>query len=176
MGTKIFGLLLCLTACHFCYSQNSGANNNSRTTDTLETKQSIATAFYIIKIGHNTLKTTENMIISLDDVDSATSIPYGKSVAVCKELGVSIIAIIYPKPGIKFISLKEIFKLFHLASIYDDLPIRIDNDKIKNPETIEAEESEIFTVKVVKQQGSNSYLNIITKHSDEGKKFLNSTH
>jgi hypothetical protein len=166
MKRKIFALLLCLNTCHVCYSQKPEAPKSDSNIQKTAKKWLIASIFYIVKLTDSTSKTTRNLIITLDDINYATSIPYGDCMQVCKELGVNTIAIIYTKPGVKFISLKDIFKIFHIASIYNDLPVRIDNQTIDNPETIEAEESEIFTVKVVKQPGSDSFLNIITKHPD----------
>ena len=77
---------------------------------------------------------------------------------------VSGIWVIRPKAGIVFYRLTDIFNYYNVDRENQNLPVRIDNWIVENPESIVVEKSEIVFVGVNRNPEGIDFINITTQH------------
>jgi hypothetical protein len=107
---------------------------------------------------------TVNLIIDPKDVDSLFIVPPDQSAEICKFMKVSYVLVIRPSLLVPLLTLGDVFQRYYIRSEDQHLPVRIDDWITDNPETLIIDLNEIVSVVVVKKDGVDSVIDIVTQH------------
>jgi hypothetical protein len=107
---------------------------------------------------------TVNLIIDPKDVDSLFIVPRNQSAEICKFMKVSSIWVVRPSLLVPLLTLGDVFHRFYIRPEDQHLPVRIDDWIIDNPETLIIDLNEIVSVVIVKKDGVDSVIDIVTQH------------
>jgi len=105
---------------------------------------------YVIKFPDKASVATENAFVAPSQQDSSYALRSNENDKLSQLLKTDGIIVIKLKPGIKLLTLNDVFDLYHVQSRFWKSRIVIDDEVIEHPETLFISQKEIEKLTVVK--------------------------